>query len=109
MHTRMLGAMLLTAGLVSAGEPVDPEAKFIGNRGKYWAFQPVIRPAAPVVSDPWVRTPIDAFILSALRAKKLTPSQPLDRTQLVRRLTFDLIWLPQTPKEVETFVREYPP
>ena len=98
--------MFVIAGLASASDPVDPEAKFIGSRDKYWAFQPVVRPVAPLVSDPWVRTPIDAFILSALRTKKLIPSQPADRTKLIRRLTFDLTGLPPTPAEVSAFLKD---
>ncbi len=65
--------------VIAAAGPNDPEAKFIGARGNYWAFQKVERPAAPAISDPWIRTPIDAFILEGLQAKKLQPSAPLDR------------------------------
>src|SRR5690349_6698665 len=109
MRRRLFPVLLVTAGLMSAGDPVDPEAKFIGSRDKYWAFQPVVRPAAPPVSDPWVLTPIDAFILSALRAKNLAPSPPADRIQLIRRLTFDLIGLPPTPEEIDAFTRDRSP
>ena len=87
----------------------DKEAKFIGSRGKYWAFQKVVRPETPTPSGAWMRTPIDAFILKALTAKKLTPSQPLDRVRLIRRVTFDLIGLPPTPAEVDAFVRDRSP
>jgi hypothetical protein len=111
---KVISAALLTAGvlgfcLASDTETVDKEAKFIGARGKYWAFQKVVRPPVPAVSDPWVRTPIDAFILSALEAKKLKPSAPLDRIRLIRRVTFDLIGLPPTPAEVDAFVADRSP
>jgi hypothetical protein len=97
------------AGLAAANDPADPEAKFIGSRGKYWAFQPVARPAVPVISDAWVRTPIDAFILSALQTKNLAPSPAADRIKLIRRVTFDLTGLPPTPAEVDAFVRDRAP
>jgi hypothetical protein len=84
----------------------EKEAKFIGSRGRYWAFQKVLRPETPVASTSWVRTPIDAFILKALAAKKLAPSRPPDRIRLIRRVTFDLIGLPPTPAEVDAFVRD---
>ena len=94
----------------AADQPTpDKEAKFIGARGKYWAFQKVIRPPVPEVSAPWVRTPIDAFILSVLQANKLSTSEPADRIHLIRRVTFDLIGLPPTPAEVEAFVRDKSP
>ena len=47
---------------------------FIGARGKYWAFQKVVRPPVPAIRDAWVRNPIDAFILQGLRQKRLEPS-----------------------------------
>ena len=104
----LLGVALATL-FASDTDSTDKEAKFIGARGKYWAFQNVVRPAVPAVSDPWVRTPIDAFIIDALTAKKLTPSEPVDRIRLIRRVTFDLIGLPPTPAEVDAFLRDRSP
>ncbi len=101
-----VAAAALFAG--DAGQ-TDKEAKFIGSRGKYWAFQRVARPAPPAAAGTWVRTPIDAFILSALEAKKLSPSEPLDRVRLIRRVTFDLTGLPPTPAEVDAFLRDRSP
>ena len=89
--------------------PADKELKFIGARAKYWAFQKVAKPAVPEVSSPWVRTPIDAFILSAFETKQLTPSEAADRIHLIRRVTFDLIGLPPTPDEVDAFLRDRSP
>jgi len=104
----LLGAAL---AVLFASEPdkADKEAAFIGARGKYWAFQRVARPAVPASSNNWVRTPIDAFILTALEAKQLKPSAPLDRIHLIRRVTFDLTGLPPTPAEVVEFVRDRSP
>ena len=85
------------------------EVKFIGARGKYWAFQKVQRPDVPSRTDPWIKTPLDAFILEALRGKELQPSPPLDRTRLIRRLALDLTGLPPTPAEVDAFVHDRSP
>ena len=71
----LLGAL----GFIAAA--ADREMEFIGTRGRYWAFQKPVRPAAPEVQSPWVRTPIDAFVLKSLTDKKLTPSPALDRVQ----------------------------
>src|SRR5262245_46783674 len=49
------------------------EEAFIGARGRYWAFQKVVRPPVPTIRDPWIRNPIDAFILDGLRQKQLAP------------------------------------
>ncbi len=100
--------MVLISLIVSVGF-TDKEAAFIGARGKYWAFQKVVRPPVPQLTDPWVRTPIDAFILDGLRAKNLRPSPELNRRELIRRVSFDLTGLPPTPAEVEAFVRDRSP
>jgi len=76
----------------------------------YWAFRPPARPAVPRVKlASAVRNPIDAFILSALEAKGLTPSAPADRRTLLRRVTFDLTGLPPTPEEAAAFVADASP
>ncbi len=104
----MLGAALATGFAADQG-PIDKEAKFIGARAKYWAFQKVVRPPVPAVSDPWVKTPIDAFILSVLQSNKLAHSEQADRIKLIRRVTYDLIGLPPTPAEVDAFVADKSP
>jgi hypothetical protein len=102
-----LVCQLLSVLAVAAA--TNQEATFIGARAKYWAFHPVPRPPAPTITDPWVRTPIDAFILQALREKQLAPSAPLDRIRLIRRVTYDLTGLPPTPEEVGTFIKDRSP
>jgi uncharacterized protein DUF1553/uncharacterized protein DUF1549/cytochrome c len=77
---------------------------------KFWAFQPVKKPAIPVVKHPkWVQSPIDAFLLAKLEEKGLTPAEPADKRALLRRVTFDLTGLPPTPAEVEAFVNDASP
>jgi Protein of unknown function (DUF1553)/Protein of unknown function (DUF1549)/Planctomycete cytochrome C len=72
---------------------------------KHWAYQPIRKPALPVVKNKdWVQSPIDAFILARLEEKGLTPSPAADPRTLIRRLYFDLIGLPPTVVEVEDFV-----
>jgi hypothetical protein len=85
-------------GVLWAGTQEDA---FIGARGRYWAFQKVVRPAAPADGNP-----IDAFIVQELRPKQLEPSKPLDRAQLLRRVTYDLTGLPPTPAEVASFLKD---
>jgi hypothetical protein len=95
--------------LITGFAEVDKEQAFIGNRAHYWAFQKPIRHDPPAASDPWVRTPVDAFILAALNAKQLKPSPPLDRVRLIRRVTLDLTGLPPTPADVKAFVADRSP
>jgi hypothetical protein len=76
----------------------------------HWAFQPVRRPAVPTVRErDWVRTPIDAFILSKLEAAGIPHAPPADRRTLLRRVYLDLIGLPPTPQEQDAFLADTRP
>jgi hypothetical protein len=103
MSQRLLLALVIIGIAIAA---TDKELTFIGSRAKYWAFQKVVRPPVPAATDRWVRTPIDAFIMAALSERQLAPSPPLDRAQLIRRLTLDLTGLPPTPRELEAFLND---
>jgi hypothetical protein len=77
---------------------------------QYWAFQPLKAAPLPAVKNAaWCKTPLDRFIHAKLEEKGLTPSQPLDRRRLIRRVYFDLIGLPPTPDEVNAFVNDPDP
>jgi hypothetical protein len=77
---------------------------------KWWAFQPVRRPAVPVdAGDSWSANSVDRFILARLRAEGLKPAPPADREALIRRVYFDVIGLPPTPAEVAEFVEDKSP
>jgi len=79
-------------------------------RARHWAFQPVVKPAVPAVRKKgWVRTPLDAFILSQLEKKGIRPAPPADRRALIRRASYDLTGLPPTAQEVELFVHDLRP
>ena len=69
----------------------------------WWSLKPILRPAIAPANDPWIRTPIDAFILAKLKEKGLMPSPEADRRTLIRRVTYDLHGLPPTPEEVRNF------
>ncbi len=76
-------------------------------KSDWWAYQPVVRPAVPVLENAgWVRSPIDAFILAGLEAKGLQPAPPADRYALLRRVTYDLTGLPPTQAEIAAFVAD---
>lgn len=70
----------------------------------WWSLQPLTRPAIPSIAN--AATPIDAFILDALQARKLRPANPADRRTMIRRVTFDLLGLPPTPDEIDAFVAD---
>ena len=87
-------------------------AKLTGLSDKarsHWAFQPVGEFAVPtkLSNAAWCQNEVDAFVLAKLDEKGLKPSPATDGESLLRRLSYDLIGLPPTSVEVESFSREY--
>jgi hypothetical protein len=73
----------------------------------HWAFIPPVKPEIPTVrNQAWVRSPIDAFIMARLEKEGLSPSPEADKTTLIRRLNLDLLGLPPSLKDVETFLSD---
>ena len=98
LNVFLCGLFLLATVLVS-GE------QFTQEDLDYWAYQPLSNSKAPAVQNAeWVRNPIDAFILAKLEESDIKPSPQTDRRTQIRRAYFDLIGLPPTPDDVETFV-----
>jgi mono/diheme cytochrome c family protein len=97
------------------------------ERKQWWCFQPIKDPPLPQVrslkskvqslnagrdrastfdAEPWMKHPIDRFVLAKLVERGLLPTRPADPRTLIRRLSFAITGLPPTPDEVEMFVRE---
>lgn len=106
-HQLILATLAVAIG--AAGAVADKDEAWIGNRRTFWAFQKPQRLSPPSLTDTWIRTPIDAFLLDAMRAKGLTPSPPAEKEKLVRRVTLDLTGLPPTPGEIDSFLRDTAP
>ncbi len=77
-----------------------------GDR-QHWSYRPLRVVDPPTVKDAhWCATKIDRFVMSAMAANGLHPNQEADRRTLIRRLYFDLIGLPPSPRDVEAFVAD---
>lgn len=75
-----------------------------------WAFRPVAAPALPAVQNaPWCHNSIDRFLLAELEAVGLSPAEPAGRGALLRRLTLDLVGLPPTVDELQSFLADETP
>jgi mono/diheme cytochrome c family protein len=94
-------------GAVAAG----PTKEFdLAERRKHWAYQPVKAVPTPAVKEAaWCKSPVDYFILNGLEKAGLAPAAPAERRALIRRVTFDLIGLPPTPREVDAFLADTSP
>lgn len=95
-----------TGGGAKTGRTID-----INEGRKFWSFTPLARVEPPMVARPSapIRTPVDSFIQSKLQSQGLTTAVPADKRTLIRRATFDLIGLPPTPAEVESFLADSSP
>ncbi len=73
----------------------------------HWAFIPPQRGEVPKVGRAdWGKNPVDNFILARLERDGISPSPVADRTTLIRRLSLDLLGLPPSRAEVETFLHD---
>src|SRR5262245_34475955 len=105
-------ALLLGIGLLFGDEKGVPVAKRAGP--DWWSLQPIRRTTPPTFrrdaqSSDWARSPIDALVLQNLIDNGLRPAPEADRAPYIRRATFDLLGLPPTPEEVQTFVNDSAP
>jgi hypothetical protein len=77
-----------------------------GDSRGHWSYQPLVKPGLPEVKDAggWASSPIDHFVLERLEQAGLRPSPRASRRVLLRRLSYDLIGLPPTEKEMEDFI-----
>ncbi len=87
----------------------SPAEKIVTDKDRqYWSFLPLQEPSAPSVRNRRaIRTAVDRFVLARLEEKPLEFSPQASPRQIVRRIYFDLIGLPPTPTQVESFVRHY--
>ena len=100
------GACAICVLVMARGGEVDKDTASVLARRHYWVFQKPVKSAVPAFQSAWITNPIDAFILEGLREKHLTPSKPLDREHLIRRVTFDLTGLPPEPGEIDFFLHD---
>jgi len=76
----------------------------------HWSFVPPVHPPVPRVADSsWPTNAIDHFVLSRLEYLGVAPSLEADRETLIRRLSLDLLGLPPTIDEVDTFIHDEAP
>ncbi|UUO07756.1 DUF1553 domain-containing protein [Blastopirellula sp. J2-11] len=90
-----------------AGETRADSGPFTAEDRNWWAFQPVTRPETPAIAQQAiVHNPIDNFIQAKLGQNDISPSPPAERRVLIRRIYFDMLGVPPTVEEVESFVAD---
>ena len=93
-------ADLVTWVKMGAPDPRDG-VKIEAKRGdkSWWSLQPLAKQFA--------HDSIDGFITAKLAEKKLTLNPAADPRVLIRRMSYDVIGLPPTVEEVETFAKAH--
>ncbi len=81
---------LTPAEVASIRQWIEQGAPWV-QPAKWWSLTALRQPAVPNLDDDWIRTPVDAFVLSKLREKGLQPSPEADQRTLIRRLTCDYV------------------
>lgn len=74
---------------------------------KHWAFQTPRQPVVPKVENKTaVRNPIDSFVISKLEKENLSPAPRATKETLIRRVYLDLIGLPPTIEQIQSFLND---
>src|SRR5882724_3474420 len=96
--------------LICAGSAIASPGQSFEAAKNHWSYQPLRTPAVPKVkAEGRVQSPIDAFLLAALERKGLAFAPSADKRTLLRRAYYDLIGLPPTFAEIQTFERDRSP
>jgi mono/diheme cytochrome c family protein len=101
---------------IAAGAPTarpEPDDLPRGTSGiteeerAFWAFQPIRAAEVPATGDQdRVRTPVDAFLASAMAPKNLRFSPDADKLTLLRRVCLDLTGLPPSREQADAFLTD---
>lgn len=99
---------------MGAPDPRDDDGKTIRNSWtgiddakEHWAYRPPAVSGPPVVDDnQWPRNDIDRFVLATLTKNQMRPSRDAKPQTLLRRIHFDLVGLPPSPKAIDQFLSD---
>ena len=108
---------LIKQWIATGAKTARPEPAELGKGGgiteeerAFWSFQSIRKPPVPTTKPKdRARTPIDAFLVTAMAKQKLSFSPDTEKVTLLRRACFDLTGLPPTPAEVEDFLADAAP
>ena len=78
------------------------------RKAEHWCWQAIRVPEVPKVQDAaWPRGDIDRFLLASLDTKRALPAADADPAKILRRLSFDIVGLPPSRDELETFMKAW--
>ena len=97
----LLFLSILFVSLISKGDE---------EKSDLWSLVYPEEPTIPkVTNEKWVKNSVDSFILKKIEDQKLEPTQSAKKDKLVRRVYLDLLGVPPTLDEVESFHEDKSP
>ena len=72
----------------------------------WWSLQPINRPGVPLLKGSQPANAIDAFVRSRLKEADMEPAPRGDKRALLRRLHYDVVGLPPTRAQLDSFVAD---
>lgn len=94
---------------INEGAAWPDNASLHQTKSDHWAFQPWETSATPESTANSSMHNIDSFIATRWKEHDLVPVELADTRTLVRRLYFDLIGLPPTPRQMDEAMRALEP
>ena len=74
---------------------------------EHWSFLPISKPEIPAkLSKSKSSHPVDLFLSQKIEKQPFQFSKQADKITLLRRLYFDLVGMPPTPEEAESFLKD---
>lgn len=106
----LLGLLWAGLGAISCNLAAG-DSSLAESANVWWSLRPLVRPSVPLIrgEDGIPLNPVDAFIRARLNQSGLKPSPEAPRQTLIRRLYFDLLGLPPTPRQIGAFVSDRSP
>jgi mono/diheme cytochrome c family protein len=89
------------SGVIDPSDPVEGRS--------HWAFQPLSSSVPAVKNMSWPRSDIDRFVMARLEAEGLAPVEDARPSDLIRRVSFQLVGLPPSPEHRAAFVADPTP
>ena len=109
----ILRRWIATGARTARPEPTSLPAGSSGiteEERSFWSFQPIRPPAVPKTSArDRARTPIDTFLVEAMKPHRVRFSPDADKLTLLRRVYLDLIGIPPTPEQTAAFLNNPSP
>ncbi|MGC6441554.1 MAG: PSD1 and planctomycete cytochrome C domain-containing protein [Rubripirellula sp.] len=93
---------------VEAVQSSITEQQILEAKATFWAYKPPAQPVVPTPADlAWASGEIDQFVRAQHESHQLSPAPDATSSEILRRLTFDLVGLPPTLDQIHFFQQRW--